>query len=257
MTLSLEPRPLALASKEIDEQQLGGWPCLTLLGGFGLELGGRVICLPMTARRVVAFLALQDRPLLRLYVAGSLWPETTEDRAGANLRSALWRLGRPGYALVQTTGGSLQLSPEVEVDVRRSLSLARRLTDRSIMFSEGEADELALCNDILPDWSEDWVIVEREHFRQLRLHALESLCEGLTAMGRFSDAVEAGLAAVAAEPLRESAHRTLIKTHLAEGNPGEAVHQYHVFRQLLQNELNLKPSEVIEGLIRGLTLVIP
>jgi hypothetical protein len=34
---------------------------------------------------------------------------------------------------------------------------------------------------------------------------------------------------VAAEPLRESAHRALIKAHFAEGNPGEAAHQYRLF----------------------------
>jgi DNA-binding SARP family transcriptional activator len=212
--------------------------------------------MPTSAQRVVAFLALQNRPVRRLYVAGSLWPETQEERAAANLRSALWRLGRPGGALVATTNGHLELAPQVEVDVRSSTALARRLRQDALTFVQSEADELAFCRDLLPDWSDDWVIVEREHFRQLRLHALESLCEGLTRRGMYPQAIEAGLAAVAAEPLRESAHRALIKAHLAEGNPGEAAHQYRVFRRLLRDELNLEPSPAIQSLMRGLTPVL-
>ena len=61
-----------------------------------------------------------------------------------------------------------------------------------------------------------------------------------------------GLAAVAGEPLRESAHRTLIRAHLAEGNPGEAVRQYHLYRRLLVGELALEPSAAIRGLVQPL-----
>src|SRR6266571_3495035 len=69
--------------------------------------------------------------------------------------------------------------------------------------SRSESTEAAFRNpeelsiDLLPYWYEDWVLVERERFRQLRLHALEALCEQLTALGRFDHAVEAGIAAVA------------------------------------------------------------
>jgi DNA-binding SARP family transcriptional activator len=69
------------------------------------------------------------------------------------------------------------------------------------------------------------VLVERERFRQLRLHALEALCRRLTGDGLHAEAVDAGIAAIAAEPLRESAHRALMSAHVAEGNRGEAMRQ--------------------------------
>jgi DNA-binding SARP family transcriptional activator len=86
------------------------------------------------------------------------------------------------------------------------------------------------------------VVVERERFRQLRLHGLESLCGRLTKSRIFAAAVEAGLAAVAAERLRESGQRVLIEAHLAEGNTVEALRQYRRFRALLRAELGLEPS---------------
>ena len=84
------------------------------------------------------------------------------------------------------------------------------------------------------------------------VHALEAQCRRLTETRRFGAAVQAGLAAVAGEPLRESAHRTLIHAHLAEGNPGEAVRQYHLYRRLLAGELAIEPSAAIRELVRPL-----
>ena len=84
---------------------------LTLLGGFDLVCDGVPVALPMSAQRVIAFVATHDRPIQRAYVAGSLWLETPESRAHANLRSALWRLQRARRTLVETNGQQLRLSP--------------------------------------------------------------------------------------------------------------------------------------------------
>jgi DNA-binding SARP family transcriptional activator len=76
------------------------------------------------------------------------------------------------------------------------------------------------------------------------------VCERLTAVGSYARAVEAGLAAVAAEPLRESAHRALVKVHLAEGNLAEAVRQFQFYRRILQEELGLSPSPQMVELLQ-------
>lgn len=83
------------------------------------------------------------------------------------------------------------------------------------------------------------MIVERERLRQLCLHSLEALSERLLELGRYGDAMEAGLNAVRAEPLRESAHRAVISVHLREGNFGEALRQYRRYERLLWEELGV------------------
>ena len=60
---------------------------------------------------------------------------------------------------------------------------------------------------------------------------------------------EAALAVIATDPLRESAHRALIRVHLAEGNIGEALRQYAFFRRLSTQLLGLDPSPEMEQLI--------
>ena len=222
-------------------------PRLTLLGAFDLSVGGESVPLPMNGQRVLVFLALHGGSLLRSFVAGSLWLDSPEDRAAGSLRSALWRLNRR-HRFVETDGERLHLAANVAVDVDEAAAQARRLLDPA-QCECPSPETLLLSRDLLPDWYEDWVAVERERFRQLRVHALERLCDRLVEADRFGEAIEVGLAAMKSEPLRESAHRALVRAHLAEGNPSEAIDQYRRFRTLLHDELGLEPSPKMEALI--------
>jgi DNA-binding SARP family transcriptional activator len=224
-----------------------------LLRGFEVSAEGRLVSLPFSAQRVVAFLALHDRPVQRLYVAGTLWLNSTEERANASLRTALWRLRRPNCRLVEATATQVGLAKDVQVDVRETKVAAEQAIDHATPVDDEAAAALYRSGEILPDWYEDWVLLEREQFRQLRLHALEALCADLAAVGRFAEASRAGLAAVEGEPLRESAHRVLISTYLAEGNPGEALRQYRLFSKLLDEHLGLEPSPLLQDMMSVVT----
>jgi DNA-binding SARP family transcriptional activator len=220
---------------------------ITLLRGFQVIQDDRPVSLPLGSQRLLAFLALQDRPVLRVYVAGSLWLDKAEQLACASLRSALWQLRRQGLDVVTVSRNHLQLSPALEVDVWNTVAEARQV----IGGGDGDAarPDRLLAGDLLPDWYEDWVIVERERIRQLRLHALETLGQRLIDQGHPAQAIEVGLAAVAADPLRESAHRVIVSAHLAEGNRSEALRQYESYARLLDEHLGLRPSGQIRNLI--------
>jgi DNA-binding SARP family transcriptional activator len=90
---------------------------------------------------------------------------------------------------------------------------------------------------------------ERESYRQLRLHALEALSNLLIAEGRFGEAVETGLMAVAAAPLRESAHRAVIRAMVMEGNRAEALCHHHLLSDLLQDELGVEPTFGVDDVL--------
>lgn len=223
---------------------------LRLLGGFRLTIEANNVPLPMNAQRLISFLALHEQPLLRAFVSGTLWGDSTERRAGGSLRSALWRLHHPTYPLVELTSEHIALFPTVAVDLREGEALAHRVLDPSRELDDVAAvNEDVLVADLLPDWTEDWVLTERERYHQLRLRALEALCRRLAAEGRFGQAVQAGLAAVSGEPLRESARSALIEAHLAEHNVAAARREYDAFRQLLHDELGVEPSEQVRALV--------
>jgi DNA-binding SARP family transcriptional activator len=224
---------------------------LTLLDAFELRFDGQAVRLPMPAQRLLAYLALQVCPLHRTYLAAALWLDSTEAHASGSLRSALWRLRRSGHDLVEETNQRLRLSRAVLVDVREAYAWADRIQDRSTPIRPADVDEASRLAELLRDWYDDWLVLERERFRELRAHALELLCERLAAAGRFSEAMEVGLAAVRNEPLRDSAHRAVIGVHLAEGNRAEAFRHYASYRQSAADELGLDPSPRMEALVRG------
>jgi DNA-binding SARP family transcriptional activator len=224
---------------------------LVLLGALELERDGEPVPLPASARRLLAFTALHGRPLSRVYVAGALWLDSESDaRAAASLRSALWRLHRAAGEVVRADAHELSLAPWVEVDLHRVSAVAHEVLAGRALHPD-LVRQLAWADELLPDWYDEWVESERERFRQLRLHALERLCERLYTAGRFDDALEAGLAAVSAEPLRESAHRAMIGMHLAEGNVCEAVRQYDTCERLMSRELGVRPSRKTLQLVEG------
>jgi DNA-binding SARP family transcriptional activator len=191
----------------------------------------------------------------RAAVAGTLWPDTTEARAYSNLRSALGRLKCQHRKILQASKLELGLIDGVTVDIRSAQTLARRLLDPAATLEQsdlGPATIVALSDDLLPGWYDDWVLIEAEDWRQLRLHALEALAGRLTAASRWGEAADAAGAAVRAEPLRESAHVTLIQVHLAEGNQSEAVREFGRYRALLHAELGLAPTSRLCHLVQDL-----
>jgi DNA-binding SARP family transcriptional activator len=222
---------------------------ICLLGGFELLHDGARVSLPPSAQRLVALLAIRGRPLARVHVAGVLWTDVPEDRSCANLRSTLWRLGRTGRAVVAVSRASLALGHDVRVDMHAAALAARRLIGGEP--PRGEDAELAhrLSADLLPDWYDEWLVIERERLRQLRLHALEALAVSLAERGRYGEATDAALAALCSDPLRESAHRTLIRVYIREGNLSQARAHYQSVCELLRRHLGVEPSAQLDALL--------
>lgn len=232
---------------------------LRLLGDFELLCGLDVVTLPPGGQQLMAFLAIHDRPVSRPYIYGTLWPDTTEDRAAANLRSSLWRVGRCGAGLVSALGPDLGLGSNICVDLHEISALATSVRITQAPLVAAGIYRLIDADDLLPDWDEDWLADRRELFRHLRVDALEYLCERLTVQEgytpeRYGLAADAGFAAVADEPLRESAHRALIRLHLSEGNRTEAARQYRLYRTFLSREVGVEPSRAMMAIGRDLGL---
>jgi DNA-binding SARP family transcriptional activator len=224
---------------------------IRLIDGFECCAGSETLELPRGCQRLVAFLALWERPVLRSFVSGSLWPDTDGAHSTACLRSAVWRLNSLGPSFVHVTSTHLVLDPRVEVDYRKAVEWSRTLlAGTAPLPTVWTMHEISgLAREVLPDWYDEWVQQARERFRQLRLHALEQLCARLTRDGRYGEAILAGLAAVAIEPLRESAHRSVIDVHLAEHNQVEVLRQYRRYEQLLRTQLSLRPSAELRALV--------
>jgi DNA-binding SARP family transcriptional activator len=232
------------------EQTVG----LTLLGGFECVHRGNPVPLALGAKRLLALLALQPAGVHRVVAAERLWPASEPDRAVANLRSALWHGKRIGEAPVIDPGGPrLRLAPTVGVDIHLLLERIRG-PGRTGWEDDEHKDAVAgLTRTLLPGWSDDWLTFERERWDQVRVHHLECIARQLLAQEHYFAALETAMAAIAVEPIRETAHRIVIEIHLAEGNKATALKHYQRYRGMLQRELNVAPSQQMDQLVRALT----
>jgi DNA-binding SARP family transcriptional activator len=226
------------------------WPewRLSLLGAWQLSHGGRPIPVGRNGQRLFAFLAVHGT-CDRSFVAGALWPDSSDVHANGNLRATLHRLQQRGV-LLTPGGGALSMYRSVQVDTHRVVAAAARVLDGP----PGAPDRATLRDlvgeELLTGWYDDWVLLERERLRQLRLYALETLSDRFLRAGAATAAVEAALATVALEPLRESAHGAVIRAHLVEGNRAEALQQFGRLRHLLRAELGVEPSRKVAELFR-------
>jgi DNA-binding SARP family transcriptional activator len=228
----------------------GEHPELCLLGGPFVVENNRRISVPEGSKRLLVFIALHQGRVDRRHAAGTLWPYGDDERAAGNLRSSLWRLKGAGIEILLADKSALWLDPQTEFDVRAMDSWAGRIIEGKVRPEDLRIPRWgADAMEILPGWYDDWVIFERERLRQRLLHALEALSKMLVQARRFAQAIEVAIEAVRVEPLRESAHRTLLEAHLAEGNLVEARRVYNDYVALIARELGIEPDLSLAALV--------
>ncbi|HTQ89284.1 MAG TPA: BTAD domain-containing putative transcriptional regulator [Streptosporangiaceae bacterium] len=216
---------------------------MSLFGVPSVSVDGERLDVPEGSKRLLAFVCLCGGRIERRRAAGVLWPDGGDVRAAGNLRSALWRLKGCGIDVVESDKVLLWLHQDAVVDVAVMQGWATRLIaghpePGDLDVRCWHADHL----ELLPGWYDDWALFERERLRQLLLHALEAMARQLIIRDRAAEAVTVALTAVAAEPLRESAQRVLVDSHLAEGNLCEARRAYEAYRVLARRELGVEPG---------------
>jgi DNA-binding SARP family transcriptional activator len=212
-----------------------------------------LVVLPPIVARLLAFLALRRDPTPRQLAADVLWGEEAGARSTACLRSALWRAGRVDVPLITKQASDLSIASGVCIDMQQARFFATALARHGASPDPAAVVRL-LTTDLLPHWDDDWLLLERERFRMVRLHALEIAAVRLAERSDYLDALDVGIFAVAADPLRESAHRAVIRVHLMEGNYADALSQFNVYDEIARKELGVEPSPQIRRLVSASAL---
>ncbi len=250
---SLAATLVVVASEDVDHPLVVE---ISVLGTFAVRVGGHELSdLPSGSQRVLVFLALHDRAVGRVAMAGTMWPDASDIKAGISLRSALSRLDAPTREAIVGASAGLRLAETVTVDLRNAQALAQRLLRHGASPKPADLNAAAVASlslELLPDWYDDWVLAEAEDWRQLRMNALEVQAQLLINCGRLAEAAGAARAAMRVEPLRESAHATLVRVHIAEGNQSEALRVFDRYRVLLAGELGLEPTPILADLVSAI-----
>jgi DNA-binding SARP family transcriptional activator len=221
---------------------------LELLGAYTYWTNGGDVRIPPSACTVVAFVALQPGPVHRSILAGTIWPDVSDDRANGNLRSVLWRAKTSVPGLLACDDGTVAIAEDVDVDYRREAEWSRRLIHGHATDADLDRDLSPHALELLPGMYDDWIVFERERFNQRWLHAAERMAIELAHRGRHAEALDCALAVVASDPLRESAQRIVVQCHVIEHNVVEARRRQDAYARLLRTELGVEPSPAFMAL---------
>src|SRR5262249_10330945 len=228
---------------------------IRLFGPFEARLKGAP--LPrLRSRKVQWLLALltlrHEAAVERAWLACLLWPNALESQALVSLRSSLKDLRRA-------------LGPEAAR--LRSVSLHTLSFDLSgaqvdlVSFdgaiARGDAASLEQAislyrGPLLEGCAEEWAFQERLAREQAYLGALERLAAPALERSDLAAAERYLRLAVAVDPLRESAQRTLMQALAVGGNYTAAAQVYQELRRLLHRELNTEPDPETQALFQQL-----
>ena len=226
---------------------------LRVLGFPEFRLDGRRVELAL--RKAVAlliYLAETDGPVARDVAATLLWPEADAEAARARLRRTIYKIRTAfGGEIITASASSLVLSPSLLVET--DSSAFEHACDAGLLDAAADlyrSDYLAGFS--LPDCPEfeEWVFFRREALRSRLVQALERLVEARITGGEPRAAVVHATRLAALDPLSESAHRHLIRAHLAAGDRVAAERQVETCARLLRDELGIAPDPATLALVR-------
>jgi len=224
---------------------------LRLFGVLEITQGERAIG-PIRVRKeawLLCLLALRHgQAVERAWLAGILWPDSEESLALYNLRRSLSNLrdtlGEEAYRLASPTPRTLRLDLEgAQVDV----SAFDAAIHRKDLPSLREAVEV-YRGPLLEECAEEWVYPERTQREQAYLRALDTLASDALSRQDWAEAVRYSRLLIVADPLQETAHRTLMQTWAQSGNHAAATQAYRDLRLRLREELNADPDAATKDL---------
>ena len=235
---------------------------IELFGGLRVRSGDREISRFRSQKTgaLLGYLARHpDRRHPREVLVEVFWPGSDPQQGRACLSTALWSLRRqlepPGEEygeVVVADRNAVGLNADaITTDVADFLAAlgavraAGQPGGREIM--EGAVD--IYQGEFLSGYYEDWVLHERRRLAEQFHQALSELLSLLEDAGDLHRAVEYAMRGVRADPLREEAHRELIRLHLAAGHPEMALRRYRELEQLFARELGVSPTSSTRSLV--------
>jgi predicted ATPase/DNA-binding SARP family transcriptional activator len=223
---------------------------------------------------LLAYLIVEaDRPHQRDALAGLLWPDQPDMVARHNLRQALANLRQvigdpratPSLLLITRATVQFNAASDYELDVASFLgaldaadrhahqqpqacALCARQRRQAILLYRGSFLEQFFVQDSVV--FDEWIVLKREHFQQRALDALASVVEYYQRRGEYADATAMARRMLAIDPLREEAHRNLMRLLAVSGQRSAALVQYERCCRVLLDELGIAPEAETVALYR-------
>ena len=239
---------------------------ITICGELVVEQGDAVVredAFPgRLGRRLWAHLVLnRRRPVGRDELVEALWGDASPDAPDASLNALVSRVraavASVGAAEIRAASGryTLHLPADAFVDRERAWTAINHVQALHRAGNVRDAwAEAIIANEItargfLPGENAPWIEAERRALRDIELQGLDAICEAELAQRRPTEAERVARRLIAADPLRESGYRHLMRALAAAGNPAQAVRVMEECRSALA-AVSAAPSALTEKVLR-------
>lgn len=208
---------------------------------------------------ILKYLVAQGgKPVPKDILMEVLWPNGDPESVRRNLHQAVYSLRQvlrkqePDFQHILFQNDAYHFNPKLTlwidfVQFERYARLGRQQEAagdmESAMTAYAVADELYQGDFLEEDPYEEWAILRRERLRTSYLRITERLAAYHMQQEEHAAAAAIAQKALRLEPSYEAAHRWLIRCFIAQGQRHLAVRQYQTLARLLQEELDLEPSQ--------------
>jgi len=224
---------------------------LEMLGGFDArDAEGRSISLPTRkAQALLACLGLQaGRWHSRETLAGLLWGRSGDEQARNSLRQTLSSLRRAlapysADVLLASSDGIALDADGTSSDVARFETLLKNAAapdlPRAVDLYRGELLEgFSLREEAFEEWLEG----ERRRLHESATRAMATELDHCVSGSHVDRGIDVAGRLLNLDPLREEAHRGLMRLYAQSGRRGAALQQYEQCRERHQRELGTRPE---------------
>jgi DNA-binding SARP family transcriptional activator len=229
---------------------------IQLCGKLAVELDGARVesALPgRQGRLLLTYLAVsRHEPKARVDLVNALWPGGAPDAADTALNALVSKLRAVFGSEVLGTRGPVQLvlpadtriDLEVAIEAIHRAESAYALGDWSRAWAASQTSMFTARRGFLTDESLEWAEAIRRRLAEVYRRALETYAGAALRLGstEIATAERACRELVTLAPYRESGHRLLMETLVAQGNTAEALLAYDGLLRLLNEELGVAPS---------------
>jgi class 3 adenylate cyclase len=203
----------------------------------------------------LAYLTLTaGTPHRREKLAGTFWPDTTDETARKNLRQELWRI-RKAISAQQSTEGEYLLADEFSLKFNRDAEywLDVFQMERPDLDLQSLIANLSLYQgELLPGFYDEWITLERERIQAVFEARMEQLLEQLIALNAGSLCRNGAKRWLTFSGVREPAYRALMLASGVRGDMAKVASLYQRCTDELLEHLGVVPSAETRALYDGL-----
>jgi DNA-binding SARP family transcriptional activator/predicted negative regulator of RcsB-dependent stress response len=219
-----------------------------LFGAPQTMFNGDVLKLPRRkSRALLYYLAANPVAITRERLLAFFWPDSPRQAAQQVLRTTLHGLRQALGASLAIEDDTIGLDPSSRVDVRE---FVRTLSSLDADLGTLRAALDLYQGDFLADFSlpdsptyENWMLVEREHYRRLAIRGMVSISRIFEDAHDFPAALASLERALAFDLLQEDLQRESIRLLYLSGDRPGAIRRYDTLRKLLDEEMGVPPMK--------------